>query len=198
MQKLFDVSDGRVSRALKTIKDKRSPGENRRGKSAGSSRKLPQDFTDHVIINHIQRFPAYQSHYTRSHNIDRKYLRPDLNVHKMLDLYVEECQKNNVPSIKLSYYRTIFNTRFNLHFHAPRKDTCKRCDAFNIRLEATAYEETKQQIKRDRELHQRKTDAARQRMNSDAEKAKIDPSLYVCSMDLQKALPFPVLTVSEA
>lgn len=75
--KLFDISDGRFTRALPAIKDDRSPRGYRSGKSAGSSRKLPQ----HLINCVINRIPSYQHiRAITHHNANRKYLRPDLNV----------------------------------------------------------------------------------------------------------------------
>ena len=48
------------------------------------------------------------------------------------------------------------------------------------------------------EFHLRKAELARKCMNTDATNVKENPENYVCSLDLQKALPFPVLFVSDA
>lgn len=42
----------------------------------------------------------------------------------MYDLYKEYCDNNERHPVKISYNRHIFNTQYNLGFHAPHKDTC--------------------------------------------------------------------------
>lgn len=82
--KTFQISDGRLYRCLS--KDDVSQFMDKRGTT--SSRKLD----DSDIIRHIQSFPAYQSHYTRKSNPNRKYLNPGLTIRKMYDLYKEKCE----------------------------------------------------------------------------------------------------------
>lgn len=83
------------------------------------------------VCDHIQSFPANVSHYTREHNSARKYLNENLNIRKMYMLYKEKCSELNIQSVKQhGMYCHIFNTRFNLHFKIPRKDTCKKCDEY--------------------------------------------------------------------
>ena len=52
------------------------------------------------IINHINSFPAYTSHYSRSNNPHRKYLNSSLEIRKMYDLYVEKCKKDSLEPAK--------------------------------------------------------------------------------------------------
>ena len=49
----------------------------------------------------------------------------------MYELYLEDCAKRQcgVP-VKLSYYRHIFNTEFNLEFHHPVKEQCDLCVSY--------------------------------------------------------------------
>ena len=39
------------------------------------------------VHTHIKNFLVFESHYTRSHNPNRKYLHPDLTVKKLFDFY---------------------------------------------------------------------------------------------------------------
>lgn len=117
----------------------------------------------------------------------------------MFSLYEEKCLAEGRAPQKEHYYRYIFNTKFNLHFFIPKKDTCKRCDIFKIKInnpELTTEEKNK--IKCDHELHLRKAELARENMKKDTEESKVNTDTYTCTIDLQKALPFPVLTVSDA
>ena len=46
----------------------------------------------------------------------------------MYEEYLKTCA--GVP-VKLSYYRHIFNTEFNLAFHHPTKDQCDLCASYH-------------------------------------------------------------------
>jgi hypothetical protein len=112
----FNVSVGRLDRAFHASVS----GTDLDGKMTGSSRKT----TEEAIIavkEHIQNFPAFESHYTRSHNPGRKYLSLDLDIRKILKLYDEKCEENKVSRVNEWIYRKNFNEKFNLHFQHPRK-----------------------------------------------------------------------------
>lgn len=148
------------------------------------------------IVEHIQSFPAYQSHYTRQHNPERKYLHPDLSIRKMYQLYVEKCETENKAPLKEKLYYKTFSTKFNLHFKTPSKDTCRLCDDLNMKIQAEDDANKKQGIKVQKELHLRKAELARTCLNADKEKVSDD--IYTCTFDLQKALPFPKISTSVA
>lgn len=54
---------------------------------------VPSNKTDGIVlqkvIQHIESFPKYTSHYSRNKNPSKKYLDTNLNVHKMYSLYVD-------------------------------------------------------------------------------------------------------------
>ena len=58
-------------------------------------------------------FPANDSH----------YLSATLSIRRMYDLYVETCASVNEEPVKHWCYKELFNTKCNLSFHQPRKDT---------------------------------------------------------------------------
>lgn len=70
------------------------------------------------IKNHIGLFPAYKSHYSRSHS-DKKYLTSDLSISKMYRMYKEYCEEKQIQPTSESFYRKVFNENFNLSFHRP-------------------------------------------------------------------------------
>lgn len=180
-----------MSRALKKGSNGHV-GEDLRGK-APSVNKTSQDKVDEVIA-HILSFPSYTSHYTRTHNPNRRYLDSSLNKRKMYNLYVEKCVLNPVSE---TVYRNIFNDQ-NLYFHAPAKDTCQKCDKLKMQIEIADEEENT--LRAQHELHLRKAEKARQAMKDDTKKSKENPDLgyHVISFDLQKALPIPTITTSVA
>lgn len=113
----------------------------------------------------------------------------------MYDFYIELCNSENQTPMAEHYYRHIFNTRYNLHFHPPRKDTCKKCDLHQIKIK---HGDITDEEKLEYENHLKKAEKARKCMRKDKERALRNSEHYVCSIDLQKALPFPILTVSDA
>lgn len=90
-----------------------------------------------------------------------------------------------------------FNHDFNLAFHAPISDSCRKCDGFNVRVKAAAGE-TQGKIKREQELRHRKAEAARMEKKHDAEIAKTNHDITVLSFDLMKTLATPVISTSVA
>lgn len=72
-------------------------------------------------------------------------------------LFIKEyCQENSVIPVKKWMYYQIFNTEFNLKFHAPRKDQCDTCFQYN---HSTAEQQSTLQTEYDRHLKRMK-DAA--------------------------------------
>lgn len=151
---------------------------------------------DSKIIEHINSFPAYQSHYTRKDNPGKKYLNEELTISKMYELYKEKCISENVLPCKKKFYYHVFNTKFNLSFKPPSKDTCSLCDRLKMQIEFEDNEETKNKLKIDKKLHLAKADQARNALKSDQKKAS--DNIYVLTFDLQKALPFPKVATSVA
>lgn len=69
------------------------------------------------------------SHYTRSQT-ESKYLNAHLNLAKMYELYKEKVQN----PVSKSLCKIIFYTEFNLRFKSPKKDTCKKCDLYIVKI----------------------------------------------------------------
>ncbi|KAG8183630.1 hypothetical protein JTE90_005618 [Oedothorax gibbosus] len=117
----FLVSDGRLSRALRKEENEKEPGEDLRGRKPPAN-KTPQEQVDRVRA-HINSFQRYDQHYNA--NAKGKYLRSDLNIKRMYNLYVEECQTKDIPFVKENIYRSIFNDEFKFLFLSPKRDPCQ-------------------------------------------------------------------------
>lgn len=123
------------------------------------------------------------------------FLAPDLDLAKMYNLYKSEVRAP--PSMFL--LRRIFYEHFNLKFHAPVSDSCRKCDAFDIKIKAAAVDgDDCKEVKKDQELHLRKAEAARAGMKEDSEKAKLDNDLTVITYDLMKTLATPIISTGIA
>jgi hypothetical protein len=99
--------------------------------------------------------------------------------------------------ITQNFYRDVFKKDFsNLSFKKPRTDTCKTCDKLNCIIQLKNDESilAKQKF----ELHQRKSEKARDLMKTDISMSQ-RPSSNICciSMDLQQVLFVPTLTHSD-
>ncbi|CAG9832750.1 unnamed protein product [Diabrotica balteata] len=117
----------------------------------------------------------------------------------MYSLYEKRCQEEQKLPINEYVCQYVFNTKFNLHFYISKKDTCKKYDIFKIKISNPELSRDElSQLNTDHELNLRKAELARECMTTDAKNAKRNQISYVCSVDLQKALPFSVLSISDA
>lgn len=163
----------------------------KRGKH-GKQPVIPEKEKD-FIRTHINQFPSYESHYSRSHS-QKKYLQSHLSISQMYRLYKEECVKNNVSPQKESMYRKIFVEEFNLSFHKPKNDTCGKCDKFEMLIKTEANESEKNKIIVERDSHMLLATSSYDEKKNDVEKSKTNEKIMTVSFDLQKCLPTPLLS----
>lgn len=154
--------------------------------SAGGHNRLPEQKVKEVI-DHISKFPKYESHYCRS-TTDIKFLHPDMTVKLMHKIYSDEHEN----PVTLPKYKEIFLKNFNLRRKPFKKDTCNLCDKFAAQtksLEGPELELAK--IKQDD--HLKAAEDARKLMNKQFEDAKKDETKEqeTLSFDLEKTLPLP-------
>ena len=75
------------------------------------------------VISRIDFFPVIESHHYRA-KTNKKYLEAGLSIQKMYNLYKGKCIRENMPWVKSSYYRYIFNKCYNIDLHIPKTDRC--------------------------------------------------------------------------
>lgn len=138
--KTLDISDNFVK--LIWIKRRSSANgiiePNQRGRKAPSTKHSADKIQE--IINYINFFPLYESHYTR-HKSTCKYLPSHLTISKMYSLYSES--HTQVVSDKM--YRREFH-KLNLKFEKSKVDTCHACDVFKMKLEIATDDRLKHTI----------------------------------------------------
>lgn len=159
------------------------PSPDRRGRHGNRPHKLAEDVVQY-IVEHIRKFPAEASHYSRNSNPSKMYLSPRLTMSSMYRLYLEDCRNNEKPNnylVKKASYAYIFNTRFNLSFNTPKSDTCSRCDA------GESNDEHVDNIRSGFGL-----------LKTDREAAHHDKNKVYLTVDLQQTMPLPKLTTSKA
>ncbi|XP_056310757.1 uncharacterized protein LOC130222157 [Danio aesculapii] len=138
---------------------------------------------------HISSFPVVESHYCRA-NTERQYLEPTLNVLRMYDLYRLKCSENGDTPVKESYYRLIFNTEFNLSFHAPKKDRCDQCEAYETAVKQNMVSQSD-------EYRQTKHMADKTAMRQERQKDREDKDTLTVCFDLQNVISCPRAEISS-
>ncbi|XP_049799310.1 uncharacterized protein LOC126234626 [Schistocerca nitens] len=183
------VNSAKIHRAL--LKVKSGQLQDTRGKHEPRN-KFPQERIRR-IRDHINSFPCYRGHYCR------KDLSCHLNLSLMFRLYKEPLIAENAESdiVSQSLYEKVFKTKFNLSFKLRHKDTCKKCDIFQIKTNSLkALENTSDNVKAledvnmEKELRHRKVDLARATLRKDKETA-INGECTVLAFDLQKTISLP-------
>lgn len=145
-----------------------------------------------LIRNHINSFPTIESHYCRKATT-RQYLGENLNISKMYDLYVSKCNNEwEVSAEKISLYRHIFNTEFNLGFHQPTKDACKYCEWFK-----GLNDHEKEVNLEEYNAHQNRKTQARDQKEEDKRQAQQESTFMAVTFDLEQVLTTPWSNVSS-
>jgi hypothetical protein len=194
---LLSVSPGRINRILQGARGNGGvPCQDKRGTHIRSEGKLFTASVVDYIKQHILTFPVNESHYTRSHSDNRQYLAQDLTLAKMYHLYLEKCTEEGITAQKEWVYRFIFNTKFNLSFHPPRKDTCKRCDLYKAQV-AVESSETRRVVEAEHEVHLRKAEMARKSLRDEKRKGENDNKYEAFTFDLEKVMSVPKLSTNE-
>ena len=150
-----------------------------------------------VVCEHIESLPTRSSHYTRDKNPFRKYI--DLPEKKSFEWfyykYVEWSKVHypHIQIVRLSYYRHIWDTCYNIETKSPRVDTCDACTLLRLKitqLKADGKDATEPE--RQLEEHLEKANVAYQHLKDAREKKiwKPDEWIIIC-MDLQKTFLIP-------
>lgn len=160
----------------------------RRGAEPPKNKRSDAEIND--VKNHIDSFPAYESHYCRASS-SKKYLPSDLSISKMYRMY-KETRSNPVS---MSLYAQCFHEK-NFSFKNPKKDTCHKCDVFNFKIKAAESEEDKSRLIFERDIHHHAADKAYSAKKIDKQIAKENPNFKVFTFDLQQCLPTPYLNTS--
>jgi len=146
------------------------------------------------VIEHINSFPSYESHYTRKLN-DKKYLHSNLNLQKMYELYKQITIDG--PVSRVIYERECH--KLKLAFKKPSVDTCHKCDVLQMQIkvaEETNDEDNLLASKTGLNLHQSAADLAYSTKANDKVIAKNDSTKKCYSFDSQQCLPTPFLQSS--
>lgn len=133
-------------------------------------------------------FPRVDSHYCRA-STDRQYLAEELNIKKMHRLFIEWRKTlGENSSVKESFYREIFKTKFNLFFYRPKKDQCDLCTRYKFLAKDSPEEIAMRPLIIE---HLDRSEQARKLMKIDKNVAITDKTVCAVSFDLQQAMDLP-------
>nr|CAI5827869.1 unnamed protein product [Callosobruchus analis] len=133
----------------------------------------------------LNELPKIPSHYCRSQS-SKLYLEPIFKSQKeVFDVYVENCSESKIKPLSLTQFKKFF-IKLNIGLFQPKKDQCDLCCMHEVN-----------NISEEKWLeHQQMKEDARREMKADTERAKLDKSLMVITMDLQAVLLCPLLKAS--
>lgn len=171
----------------------------------GRHSNRPKKYSDQDVENvrkHIQLIPRYQSHYSRKQNPRKVYLNCDLTIESLYKVYyVPWCNENGHNAVSRDKYRRIFCTEFNIGFKIPQSDTCKTCDQLTVAVEnarTTGNDVELRKFETEHKAHLMKAEGMKNMLKDRSEESKKTPELHVITMDLQQALPTPMLSAGPA
>lgn len=185
------ISEQWITTALSKVNGGGTLTGDLRGLHTSRPNKLNPEINESVIM-HIKSFPLVRSHYVRERT-DKEYLEAGLTISKMYRMYIQNMEQENKLSVAtLRQYRDIFNTKFNISFHKPKKDQCETCASFEM-----VDEKQKAEMLEKYNKHISNKNLARSLKNRDKELCIDDPTLCVACFDLQKVLQTPQSEVSD-
>lgn len=184
----LDINKGRVYYFFRQGKKRSTitPGPATHGKHA--KKKLSEELKQGVR-DHINRFPAVDSHYCRQ-GTKKLYLDQGLNLSRMYRMYATETEN----PVKESAYRNIFDYEFNLSFFRPKKDRCDKC------VESTIITNPSEEKLQEFNLHLARKEKAHAERNKDRDIAKIVTELVkvgVVSFDMENVFQMPIANASQ-
>jgi len=117
----------------------------------------------------------------------------------MYELYLDWCNANSCIPAKKHKYREVFNYSYNISFHPPLKDTCAKCDRFDVQLKLPDSDSNVHtEIIEQRQLHPVAVEETFERRKADKNISRARPDIKAITFDLQQTLPTPHLQTSVA
>ncbi|XP_069355603.1 uncharacterized protein [Maniola hyperantus] len=102
----------------------------------------------------IESFQGQESHYCRSKSINRIYLASGLSIRKMWRMY--NAARDEDLRVKQSFFRHVFNTKYNIGFGNPRTDVCSTCIELLERIKTEKDASKKNVLMAEKRIHRLK------------------------------------------
>lgn len=131
----------------------------------------------------IESFKGQDSHYCRSKSANRIYLAPELSIRKMWRMY--NAARDEDLRVKQSFFRHIFNTKYNIGFGNPRTDVCSTCIELSERIKTEKDASKKSELMVEKRLHRLRYKTFYKILQDENE------NIQTISFDCQKNQPIP-------
>lgn len=152
----------------------------------------------YLVIDFIESFKPCISHYRAEHSPNRRYLPYNLSIgllHKMfIEKKIEDTDTSTStfrPVCSIKWFSTIFHS-LNISFDSPQVDKCSVCESHVIQGDHECNESTCFQYI----AHKERSRKAREEMKAD--EVRSSGNVKVVSVDMQKVLLLPKLSIKEA
>lgn len=177
---VLNISKHRVDGVLKRFFEKSEmPAENRGGDHTSQKNQNKRD----AIIQFIKGIVIIEKHYCRGKS-SREYVSSDLSIAKLWRMYIKQNNDAHL-SVKESFFRHIFNTRFNIGFSAPQTDVCSTCLELTEKIKRCKIDTEKAVLKTQLKVHKFRAKAFFSFLREERE------DLLTISFDCQKNLVLP-------
>lgn len=182
---------------IRTTLDKWKRGETKDKRGAHGQHAILPEHKREAVINHIQSFPAYVSHYKREES-SALYLDPSLTIAKMYELFLEKWYENHEKNSEDKsdkppgkfFYSEMFHA-LGLKFKPLKSDTCNFCDKMKFEILYASTEVLRAKYQKELDEHQDFGLKLQKEMKLDLKNAEKSDSVRVLVYDLQKVLILP-------
>lgn len=155
------------------------PKENR----GGDRVKNKNDGKKNAVVAYISGYKSVESHYCRSKTTMRVYLPCELSIKAMWRAYNSDCVQQ--LNVNYSYFRMLFNTKFNIGFGSPLTDVCSTCLELGEKIKKEGNAGKKQVLITQKRIHKLRAKAFFSLLREERE------GLLTLSYDCQKNMPLP-------
>lgn len=176
---ILKVSRFRINNIVRKFIDTGQMPQERRGGDRVRNKNQAKMRSVQQFLNSLK---CSESHYCANKS-GRKYLPAELNIRKLWTMYNN--QQEEVPYVKESYFRTIFNTKYNLGFGSPRVDVCSTCLQYSEKIKRAGEETLKNTLIAECKIHKARAKAFYGLLKDNSD------GLLILSFDCQKNLPLP-------
>lgn len=178
---ILGITKHRVNTVVKNFKIDGTIPKEKRG---GDRKSRLYENKRNAVIAFIKSFKCIESHYCRSKTSVRHYLSSELNIKKMWRMYNENREEST--RVTHTFFRMIFNTRFNIGFGSPQTDVCSKCLELKERIKtANTNNQEKQRLMMEHTLHKKRASSFFSLLKEKRE------DLLTLSFDCQKNFALP-------
>lgn len=176
---VLGISKHRLSYVMKRFTETGQVPIERRGGDRKTAKYREKLERVQMFINQLK---CTESHYCRS--VTRRMYPPsELSISKFYSMYAAQAPPTEV--LKKSYFRFVFNRKYNLSFRTPRTDVCSKCLELSERIKYENNLESKNKLITEKRIHNLRAKEVFELLRENRE------DLITLSFDCQKNLVLP-------